>query len=690
MLTVLDLRDARAAMALAPRPPPPVPTQEAASPVLFLGQPGTAEAGWRRISQTGSMRDLTPQKQDRMQAIAYYLWVTNPFAQRLVEIVTDYVVGEGVTIRAEDPEVAALLERYWNDEVNARDENLPVEVSELAVFGEQLCICPSNPVNGMVRLGSVDAMHIEAIEYATLAALPGRAVAYPSRVLLRRGLNEREQPMLRIVHRDEDPGSPTFGQLAGDAFYSAINKARAGTRGISDLFAAADWIDGYDQMLWSLMAQMDSLSRFIWDVELAGHTEDQIIEWLAKHGAAPRPNSVRAHNEKVKWSAVSPSINAADKSEGVRQVKLNILGGRGLPEHFFGSGADTNLATAIEQGGPALKMMTRRQRLIRAIEERKANYQVDRGISTGVLAPDVDRKFQIEMPQLAAKDTAKAAASLQGTAAALVQYQQAGVVDRKTMAAVAVRMMAAGFGLEVDPEQMLDDAALEDEVRQARYYAFPAPPGMGAPPSGAAPEQMPRPDGETPTGRPASEEYSDDQPRDDQGQWSEVGSAGGAASSGAGAGYASALESWTASTARARAMREEAGRAITEGSPETSPLVMGIRESTVHQPVYRGVYLPENSRSFSLEAGGEIQLLPSSFSLDEDVADSFAHAGSGTPLILEVHGSPKDPLHGIDVGKARGNPGEREVISGGKFRVEKVAKNYDGSRRLVLRQVGVF
>ena len=216
-----------------------------------------------------------------------------------------------------------------------------------------------------MRIGYVDPAHIETVEYATLEMLAGRAVAVPIAVILKPLANAPGQSRdpqaatrLEVVHLDEDPDSPTFGRLTGECFYWTINKARAASRGISDLFAAADWVAGYDQMLFALMNQMDALSRFIWDVRLEGMTAEQIRDWLKENGTPPRPNSIRAHNEKVSWQAVAPPVQAADRSEGVRLIKNFILGGMGFPEHWFADGAATNRATALEQGEPTLKMLT--------------------------------------------------------------------------------------------------------------------------------------------------------------------------------------------------------------------------------------------------------------------------------------------------------------------------------------------
>ncbi len=318
-LTIIDLGQAKqkamaeaAALALAPKQEKVL---EAAAPLIFYGSPADFEGGFRRISQpTSPWRDLLPPMQWNMQRVCYYLYVTNPLAHRIVELNKDFIVGEGVTVQATDPGVQDTLDEFWNDSVNRMDVNLEAFVRDLSIFGETVWFGDSNAISGKARIGYIDPYWIDGVEYATLAGLPGKAMAFASAVILKTGPTEPEQTRLTIVQLDENPASPTFGSLVGNGFYWAVNKARSGHRGMSDLFALSDWLDGYDQMLFSVMNLMDSLSRFIWDVELTGMTGEQIEEWLKKHGTPPRPNSVRAHNEKVKWSSVSPAIQATDKA----------------------------------------------------------------------------------------------------------------------------------------------------------------------------------------------------------------------------------------------------------------------------------------------------------------------------------------------------------------------------------------
>lgn len=472
-LTLLDLSEAkRNALALRPK------SVAAASPVrdvresaLFYGQPGGD--GFRRISKMASDRDLTPPKHDRMQRVAYYLYVTNPLAKRIVEYLVDYICGDGILIEAEDPAVNDVLEDFWYDPQNNMTQTARELVRETAIFGEEVILCGVNPIDGRVGIGLVDPEWISAVEYATLEALPGKAVAGAAAVLLKPGAQEREGRRLEIIRADRDPMSPSFGRLRGECFYWAINKARSASRGISDLFAPADWISGYDQMLDAMMIHAKSLSQYIWDVKLIGMTEEQIAEWAAKNGQAPTAGSLRVHNEGAEWQAVSPQLGAYEMVAGAKAIRQMAI--TPWPEMMFSEGGDVNRATAVEQGGPAMKMLASRQLFTKERLAELADFVIDSAIVAGTLPETVNRKFIVKTPELSVRDLGQAATALQAAAQAIAIAQAAGMMDTETGVNVLAQLVDH-LGVDVDPKVILEKARAEKDLQEQQDWLRQPPP----------------------------------------------------------------------------------------------------------------------------------------------------------------------------------------------------------------------
>ena len=457
-LTVLDLREARRSQL------PEFPlarglgrAREAASPLPLWGQDpeGYRPIGPHRgLGSTLSPRDLSPSMHARMQQVAYYLYLVNPLAHRIVEYGKNYVVSDGVAIRAEDQAVARVVEGFWEDPINRMDLTLPEFVKELAIFGEQCWLAAVNPLDGRGRLGYLDPAEIEAVEWGELqlGASDSTAISVPVAVLRRSAASATSPRRLRIVRLDEDPESPTFGRLTGECFYFAINKAHTASRGVSDLFPIGDYLDGYDRMLFGLIDRVGFSNAFIWDVLLKGATEEKIQEWL-KEQQPPRPGSVRVHNEQVEWRTVSPDLKSADFNEAARTIKNMNLAGAGFPEHWFAEGGNVNRATALEMGEPTLKMLLERQGYVAFMIRQVIEFVIDQAIVAGALPERVNRRFQVQMPELSVRDQAKAAQALAQVGNAVVEMRRAQLIDSHT-AQQLVASVALQLGVEMDLEDV--------------------------------------------------------------------------------------------------------------------------------------------------------------------------------------------------------------------------------------------
>lgn len=460
-LTLLNLQDARRATAAASEPRPLSGARraaEAVSPALLLGQDpegfrpyGTS----RRFGSALTSRDLNPALHARMQQVAYYLYLVNPLAHRIVEYTKNYVVGDGVSVKAEDPAAGRVVETFWQDSVNRMDFALPEFVKELAIFGEQCWLAAVNPLSGRVRLAYLDPAEIDAVEWGELAIgadSTGAAgtVSVPVAILRRRAPGETEPRRFRIIRPDEDPESPTFGRLVGECFYFAINKARTASRGVSDLFAIGDYLDGYDKMLFGLIDRVGFSNAFIWDVLLKGATEENIQEWL-KEQRPPRPGSVRAHNEQVEWKTVSPSLQAQDFNEAARTIKNMNLAGAGFPEHWFAEGGNVNRASALEMGDPTLKTLVERQGFAAFMVRQVIEFVIDQAVAVGTLPETVNRKFHVQMPEMSVRDMGKAAQALSHVGTTVMELRRAQLIDTES-AQELVASVALQLGVEMDLE----------------------------------------------------------------------------------------------------------------------------------------------------------------------------------------------------------------------------------------------
>jgi hypothetical protein len=359
---------------------------------------------WRPLTANVT-RDLNPLTQKRMQEIAFYLFDTNPMAHRIIEIIRDFVVGDGFTIKAEDEDVQEVLNAFWNDP----DNNMPISilenVTELSQFGENCFPVWVNPISGLVKLQYLDPARIVKVLKSKKNSRINDTIVWH----MPRGHKDRTFKIhIPIIHKYTTfkiiPANNMTGKLEGDAFFFTINKPISASRGRSDLLSLADWLDGYDQFLFARLERAFLLNTFIWDITADGMDKKELDAFVRELGI-PKPGSIRAHNDKIKWDAVSPKLEGHDASNEAALYKAQILGGAGYPGHWFSEGERTTRATAKEMSLPTLKKLKSRQKLITFQYTHMLDFQIEMAIEKGTLKKDVNRKFKLIPSPIVSNDS---------------------------------------------------------------------------------------------------------------------------------------------------------------------------------------------------------------------------------------------------------------------------------------------
>lgn len=422
------------------------------------------EDEWRRITGD-ARRDLAPMTQARMQKVAHYLWEQNTLANRLIELPVAFLLAEGVRLECDDEENQKLLERFWSDPINDMDLKLPKKVRELGLFGEQCYPAFVNEHDGMVRIGYLDPALINTV------VMDPDNPEQPIGIVTVKDRKDRARRYRVIINGEEEVFTKRTQAIResfddGECFYFRVNDLSSGSRGRSDLLAQADWLDAYDQFLFGEVERYGALRSYFWDVTLSNATEDQVKK-RAKEISAPKPGSVRVHNDSEKWDEVTPDLKAQDTGQGARLIRNHVLGGATIPEHWFGGGGDVNRAVGAEMEAPTLKIYTMRQKVLKHMLESLGRYVLMKGADkAGTKIDWADPKWKVRavMPELSEKDLSKQSAALAQVAAACASLVTQNLLSKKSALAL-IAIVAAKLGLEIDPEEELK--AAEDEAKKA-------------------------------------------------------------------------------------------------------------------------------------------------------------------------------------------------------------------------------
>lgn len=446
--------------------PAPAPMREASS------AQGTDDAGWRRLTGDGlsnqNDRDLTPMAQDRMQKLAEYLWQSNLLANRLVELPLAYLLAEGVKLQCKDEEHQKLIDAFWRDPINNWPLKLTPRVRALGLLGEQCYIANVRDGDGFVRLGYLDPRQI-----ATVVCDPDNPEQAIGVVTKRDNRGRQHKYRVVVLGEDADLFSANTTRIRAEDFADGecllyqLNKFPNGSRGRSDLLGQIDWLDAYDEFLFSELDRIGYLRAFVWDVTLTGADEETVKKY-EKTFTPPAPNSSFVHNDSVKLEAKSPNLQAYQTSESARLLRNHVLGGSTTPEHWFGGGGDVNRAAASEMGEPTFKMYTARQQFLKLALEEIGRFVLWKAAQASGEKPDwAQDRWQVTavFPELVNRDVTKFASAMQSLVTAVTQMIDAGLLTQETALKI-VADVAQRFGQDFDAKTELAKAQKEHAERK--------------------------------------------------------------------------------------------------------------------------------------------------------------------------------------------------------------------------------
>ena len=419
--------------------------------------------GYRRLSgQAISQRDLTPMVQARMQEIAYYMYDTSGFLRRAAHMDRSFLFSEPIKIESDSEAVLEILQRFWNDPENQMDLNFPEWCMWGGILGEQLWPVEVNSANGHVRLLYRDPSEIKDVWVNPLNVLQRMQVETMGAV-------GRPGPKYAVIRPDWNIRSKTYGRLVGDCFFMTLNHPPNAARGRSDYLTLFDWFDGLERYAFNYLERAEFMLNFVWDVMLKGMNEEQIRTWL-RDNPAPEPGSVRAHNENVEWSAVSPELKAPDFKSGYDLGKSFIMGSLGRPDSWFGEGGKAYQTEADIFGQVPIKDLDQRQLFYKHKLIYVLQFQVDQAVIAGRLSPaEAEKGFRVQMPEISKRDLTKLVNGIPQLSTALSLASQEGWMSRETTAMMWA-YVSSYLGYAIDAKAEIEKTKDEAKDRDMEDY----------------------------------------------------------------------------------------------------------------------------------------------------------------------------------------------------------------------------
>src|SRR5437763_365729 len=119
---------------------------------------------WRRLSDNWYQKDVIPSTYLEIHNQCYEAYNSNPLANYIVEITTNFVLGNGLTITAASRRAQRIIDRFWADPDNHMATRVYSLCTELSLYGEQFIRFFVNPYDGHVKIAQIDPSMIDQIE----------------------------------------------------------------------------------------------------------------------------------------------------------------------------------------------------------------------------------------------------------------------------------------------------------------------------------------------------------------------------------------------------------------------------------------------------------------------------------------------------------------------------------------------
>ena len=271
-------------------------------------------------------------------------WQRHPLARRLVGLTTAYVVGNGITLTADDPALQRFIHAFWEE--NRMALRVDEWSDELARSGELFPVLFTHPTSGLSSVRIVPAARIERVECDP----------------------EDYEQELRFweTPRPGEPGRAWAGPASAPPLttplmlHYAVNRPVGALRGESDLAPILPWLRRYARWLEDRVRLNAALRAFLWIVHAPPRLRPVLEE---RYRTPPEAGSVIiADQDTETWQAVTPNLHAADAEKDGRAIRWMIVaGGPGTALLDVGEGEDSNLATGQAMAEQRRRFLRRRQ-----------------------------------------------------------------------------------------------------------------------------------------------------------------------------------------------------------------------------------------------------------------------------------------------------------------------------------------
>jgi len=365
-------------------------------------------------------------------------WRFNPLARRIVEIISQHVVGAAFTVTCKDKPTANFIEEFWTHPFNRMDSRLIELCDELTRSGN-LFILISSDAGGM--------SYIRLIPASLILEIKTRSNDVEQELSFLVKNPDGGEPKTYPAYNREDDHAAT---LQPCVVHYAINRPAGGLWGESDLSPILKWLSRYSAFLDDRVRLNRYRNAFLYVVKSAYSSENTRKARQAQLALnPPTPGSILVTDESETWEILSPKLESADAERDGLSLKKMIASGVGIPLHFLAEPESSTRSTAEASGGPTYRKFQQRQTYFQFLVKdllsiiiSRANLASRRALTT---------EFEVHPGDLSGRDNVSLAMAGSNITSAFETLYNLGAVSKEEM----VRVLYRFIGEEGDPNEIV-------------------------------------------------------------------------------------------------------------------------------------------------------------------------------------------------------------------------------------------
>jgi len=366
------------------------------------------DQGWQRLTGDTS-REFSRDALTTICELALLGWLKNPLVKRGVSVQSHYVFGQGISIRAADEEVNAVVQGFLDDAKNQTEltshQAMMTKEQELAVYANLFFVFFTDRASGRVR--------VRTIPFDEVPDIICNPEDSKDAWFYKRSWSEQElsgtataKTALYPDWRYRPKAKPkTIGTSAVQwdtpVYHVAVNKLSTMRFGVSEVYAAIDWAKAYKSFLEDWATITRAYSRFAYRLTVPGGkvgiaaAKTKLATTYGSSSSEMNPPPVTGATfiggQDVKLDPLR--IGGANVSaEDGRRLLLMVAAAQGLPESFYGDVSVGTLATAKSLDRPTELQMRNRQILWADVFSAILGYVVEQAVRAGTLKGTIEEE----------------------------------------------------------------------------------------------------------------------------------------------------------------------------------------------------------------------------------------------------------------------------------------------------------